>query len=309
MVEIKLYGGVTYNNFGIINSPITNVSNNFLTKYDGLKFKPMDWTEDTILNANFSGDINGSNFEGGFEGLKYYRIFKTIGNSEQLYFVAETEDANKKIIEDYIVGDRCNYTYYIYPVCDNIITIDNTEHHVEVIRSPLKTKAYSQNSSCLKLIGLIPSSNSDNTYTIDENNMWHIYLNVKDNGLSLNYDKVFTDAHSPMPKETSGIKKYISKNISGLIGKIDCKNHNYIDSYDDILNFKNFVSSGSLKLLIDLRGFIIPGDIEEDAEIIYNADSNYDASANFTFRQLEDFKNIVIKGRVLEKNPLGGDST
>ena len=65
--------------------------------------------------------------------------------------------------------------------------------------------------------------------------------------------------------------------ITGLLGKIDCSGDSqYIDTYDDIINWENFVSSNSLKMLIDLRGLITIGDTDANPTFQYDTNDNHD---------------------------------
>ena len=93
--------------------------------------------------------------------------------------------------------------------------------------------------------------------------------------------------------------------ITGLLGKIDCSGDNqYVDTYDDIINWENFVSSNSLKMLIDLRGLITIGDTDANPTFQYDTNDNHDVSVTFTFNQLNDIDTVDVLGMTLPINPL-----
>lgn len=295
-VTLKLFGGHTFNNAKIESVSASVLLSAVKDKYDLEKLENSLWDENTLLNANFNGTTDGSNFEGSFEDIKYYKIFKTIGDSKYPHFVAQTENPHDTICKDYVVGSYCPYKYYIYPVCSKTIE----EQDCEVIHSPIVVD-YSCELSCIKLIGLIQDSENPNEFYIDKNNIWNMYANVDDNGISLNNDKTFTDSENMMSQEMFGPKNYITKDITGMIAKIDCENKSemdFIDSYDDLIHFKDFITSANMKLLVDVRGVILVGEVEANPKIDYAKSAGHPATATFTFRQLEDLKNVKIHGEV-----------
>ena len=87
------------------------------------------------------------------------------------------------------------------------------------------------------------------------------------------------------------------KNIKGLLGKIDCETKQYSDTYDYIKEWMVFARTNSLKLLIDLRGFIIPCDIKNNS--VSYSEQSLNAEVTFDIEQLNDLDNVEIHGRPL----------
>lgn len=121
----------------------------------------------------------------------------------------------------------------------------------------------------------------------------------------MNTDKTFYQTQNAYGKATGGNRKQRTMSITGLLGKIDCSGDNqYVDTYDDIINWENFVSSNSLKMLIDLRGLITIGDTDANPTFQYDTNDNHDVSVTFTFNQLNDIDTVDVLGMTLPINPL-----
>lgn len=300
MAEVKLYGGVTYNAFGVDEgSHIQELKDKLLKQ----KFNSYSWNRETKLLANFNGSLSGSNFNGDFENIDRFQIYKTIGEKNKLHKVYETDNATQRIIEDFTVGDLCDYQYYVYPVCKDTINIDNCDVEIETI-SPILSEPVRLHNGIISVIGLKQDENDKNTYLIDEDNVWQLQLNVTNEGYTLNTDKTFYQTQDTYGKETAGNRKQRSVSISGLLGKIDCSSNEYVDTYDYIIDWESFCASGSPKMLIDLRGIITIGDIDVNPTFSYKTTPNHEVSVSFTFTQLNSIDNVDILGRHILINPL-----
>lgn len=298
--SVKLYGGVTYHLFGIDEGSHSD-NEEFKQYFTDTKLGSYAWNTSTKLLANFNNNLNGGNYGGNFKNIKRFKIYKTIGNKNKLYKVAETNSPMQRIVEDFTVGDLCDYQYYIYAVCDNVININGEQICVETL-SPIISEPIKLKRGVVSVIGL--TEVGKNTYAIDEDNVWQLQLNVTNDGYTLNTDKTFYQTQNTYGKSSGGNRKQRSIPIKGLLGKINCSNGEYTDTYDDILDWENFAASNSLKMLIDLRGIITFGEINIDPSIGYENTSNHEASVSFTFNQLNSIDNIDVLGRVLPINPI-----
>ena len=170
--------------------------------------------------------------------------------------------------------------------------------------SPLVSDKIQLHRGTVSVIGLVPTE-EDNIYTIDEDNIWQLDINLTNDGYTLNTDKTFYQTQNAYGKATGGNRKQRTMSITGLLGKIDCSGDSqYIDTYDDIINWENFVSSNSLKMLIDLRGLITIGDTDANPTFQYDTNDNHDVSVTFTFNQLNDIDTVDVLGMTLPINPL-----
>ena len=132
---------------------------------------------------------------------------------------------------------------------------------------------------------------------MDIDNIWHLKLNLTDSGLTQTIDKTFYTNQSMYSKMSGGNNAAITKNVKGLLGKIDCETKQYSDTYDYIKEWMVFARTNSLKLLIDLRGFIIPCDIKNNS--VSYSEQSLNAEVTFDIEQLNDLDNIEIHGRPL----------
>ena len=300
MAKVKLFGGVTYCAFGVdegshsqemIQTPPTQTYGNY------------NWNTDTRMLSNFNDSLSGSNFDGSYENIDHFEVYKTLGESNRLHKVCQTENSAQRVIEDFTVGDLCDYKYNIFAVCKNTMTVNDTEVNVETI-SPFVSDKIQLHRGVISVIGLVPTD-KENTYTIDEDNIWQLDINVTNDGYTLNTDKTFYQTQNAYGKATGGNRKQRTMSITGLLGKIDCSNDSeYVDTYDDIINWENFVSSNSLKMLIDLRGLITIGDTDVNPTFQYDTNDNHDVSVTFTFNQLNDIDTVDVLGMTLPINPL-----
>ena len=299
---VKLYGGVTYHAFGIDEGSYSQ-DESFKQSFTDIKSGAYPWKPSTKLLANFNNTLSGSNYDGDFGNVNRFQIYKTIGGEKTLHKVCETKTAAQRIIEDFTIGDLCDYQYYVYPICKNTISINDNDIEVETI-SPIILEPVRIHNGIVSVIGLIQDKDDKNTYYIDENNVWQLALNVSNDGYTLNTDKTFYKTQNAYGKMSGGNLKQRSIPISGLLGKIDCSSSEYVDTFDHIIDWENFAASNSMKMLIDLRGIITLGDINVDPSFAYENTPNHEVSVTFTFIQLNSINNVDVLGRHLLINPI-----
>lgn len=299
MAKVKLFGGVTYNAFGIDEGSHSDGLKETLTQAYG----NYSWNSDTKLLANFNDTLVGSNFDGSYENIDHFQVYKTLGEQDALHKVCQTKNPTQRVIEDFTVGDLCDYQYYIFGICNNTMNVNSVQVNIKTI-SPLVSDKIQLHRGTVSVIGLVPTE-EDNTYIIDEDNIWQLDINLTNDGYTLNTDKTFYQTQNAYGKATGGNRKQRTMSITGLLGKIDCSGDSqYIDTYDDIINWENFVSSNSLKMLIDLRGLITIGDTDANPTFQYDTNDNHDVSVTFTFNQLNDIDTVDVLGMTLPINPL-----
>ena len=299
MAKVKLFGGVTYNAFGVDEGSHSDDLKETLTQAYG----NYSWNSNTKLLANFNDTLSGSNFDGSYENIDHFQVYKTLGEQDTLHKVCQTENPTQRLIEDFAVGDLCDYQYYIFGICNNTMDVNGVQVNIKTI-SPLVSDKIQLHRGTVSVIGLVPTE-EDNIYTIDEDNIWQLDINLTNDGYTLNTDKTFYQTQNAYGKATGGNRKQRTMSITGLLGKIDCSGDSqYIDTYDDIINWENFVSSNSLKMLIDLRGLITIGDTDANPTFQYDTNDNHDVSVTFTFNQLNDIDTVDVLGMIVPINPL-----
>lgn len=299
MASLKLFGGCMYCNAILKNSESDYISED-IRELTHNPFKKHDWDKNTVVSASFDNNsLSGSNFDGGYNNVKYFRIYKTLSKQPKLHKVFTTSTAKSGNIEDFMVGSLCPYTYYVYPVC-----VD--EDGTEVIGNVLQSKPIELNDGIVRVIGLIQDEDDLDTYYIDVHNIWHFALNTSNTGFTNNMAKSYVETQHQYPKEVKGNGNYRTFSIEGLLGKYDCKTDKYIDTYDDIIEWEEFMNNGELKMVIDRRGVITLGAIDSNS-FEYAERGKHEVSASFNFKQLEDIEHVDILNRQLPANPFEYD--
>ena len=229
-------------------------------------------------------------------------MFKQIGSSEKLYEVANTDNSdNTRILEDFAVGDNCEYRYYIYPIIETNVG----GKILQSVSNAMVTNSVIMNGNADNILGL--RKIGDDIYEVDPDEVWVMRLNLEDNGYTLNTDKNFYDTLNKYNQEIVGNRKYITKQLTGMIGYIDCKSRGgFSDNYDLLTSWNNFASGASLKCLVDVRGLILPGNFEANPSIEYLQTPTSPAVANFTWRQKSDLDIIKIYGTFIPFNYTDG---
>lgn len=307
MGYIKINGDIDVARINLRNTTIPedneDGSNSYLTYIQNLGLNDDVWNaNDNVVLANMNNSIAGNGADYGFKDIIYFKVYKTIGkNNTKLYHIYNTKNLAETKIKDYIVGDDCSYRYYIYPVCSKVLNGVT----VETISQPFSSNEMVINDRVLSIVGLEPlseeeakqySDNSDNVYRVGKNNIWLLSLNLKDSGTVLNTNKVFSDTLNRYRQETGTSRSYKTKNVTSLLGKIDCASMKYVDTFEKLEAWDEFCRNSSLKALVDIRGRIMIGDIDNNPTIEYGTTFNKEANVSFAFTELTDIDNIIIIG-------------
>lgn len=300
---VAISGSAIFKYLYVVNNVDTGIVDDLINK----GYSQWTWDEKTVLLCSFADSLNGSSSNVEWGDVAGYRVYKTLGTSNYLYEIGNIDGADNRILEDFAVGDNCEYTYYIYPILKSAGN-SNTYYLGTVVQ----TNTVVLNTGVDKVFGLREIKPSDGsvsifpTYEVDTEQVWRLYLNLEDSGFTLHTDKTFYDTLATYSQEFIGNRKYISKSISALIGDVDCSfDGNPIwDDYDILTSWNDFSSSSNLKCLIDKRGLILPGNFEADPTIEYLDVEGDPAVAKFNWRQKADLQIINIYGRLLPFNPI-----
>lgn len=257
------------------------------------------WDENSVILANMNYSLSGNGQDYQFQNIKRFKLYKTIGNSNpKLYEVYETKSPNECIIEDFLVGDRCDYTYYLYPICSEGSL---NGYNLETIPQPIPSEPVNINEGFVSVMGLIQDENDGDKYTIDTDNIWLFGFNITDDGYTLNTYKNFADTHNRYQQMTGSHRAYKTKPITALLGNFDCSSKKFIDTFEKLEAWDDFCRNCTLKVLVDLRGRIYIGDIDNNPNTSYENDYSKEASVSFTFRELTDINNIKVLGRSISE--------
>lgn len=289
--KVILYDNVYFTNMTLLNNSDAYNIDDFINS-------EWRWVDNTQLLASFNGSFNGADaITIGNSKLIGYKVYKSIGDSVKLYKIAETAP-NETIIEDFIVGDNCEYKYYIYPLFQ-----DQLNENLYYPNNAIETNEIMLHYATNKVVSL--KNMGGEIYCADLDGIWRIMLNLEDNGYTIKNAKTFADSLNTYTQEYVGNMKYITKSVSGLIGMIDCYTDcEIIDTYDMLISWNDFVTSANLKCYIDSRGLILPGNFETDPNIEYSKCSKSYATAKFNWRQKSDLDIIKIYATIIPYNPI-----
>ncbi len=293
--KIELFGENTFIDLILINNSDISVMNN-------LKDESWTWTKDTQVMCSFNNTLNGANkVTSSNSKLVGVKVYKTIGDGIKLYKIADINNTDYTVIEDFVVGDNCKYQYHLFPIYQDVLN-----DKILYCNNPISSNEITLHQGVDKVFGL--KEIEDNIYCVDLDNIWRIQLNLKDTGYTLNNTKTFFDTLHTYQQEYVGNMKYITKSISGLIGTVDCRSDSdeIKDNYDMLMSWNDFVTSATPKCLIDVRGIILPGNFEANPTVEYLQGSQSLASVEFNWRQKSDLDIISIYATVIPFNPVSG---
>ena len=292
MAYITIHGDVDISRISVLNQNVSKENiPDILAKIKGYGLSDSKWESNSVMLANMNDTLSGNGADYQFKNIKRFKVYKHIGNNnDKLYHVYETNSGNERTVDDYTIGDMCDTQYFVYPVC----TKEINGVSVEVISQPLVSEKISTNKGILSVIGLIRKD--ENEYDIDLNNIWSFSLNLEDGGSTLNTNKAFSDTMNRYQQATGSFRAYKTKPVSSLLGNISCKNMQYKDSFEKIEAWDDFCCNNELKLLVDTRGRIFIGEIDNSPTSAYGETLYREITINFNFRELTDINTVKING-------------
>ena len=295
MGYITVHGDINTSRINVLNQDVSSYSKEdisiLLDEIKSLGLGDDEWKDNNVILANMNDSISGNGADYQFKNIKRFKIYKSIGNTNnKLYHVYETSSATERTIDDYTIGDMCDTQYFIYPVCAKIV--DGVS--VETISQPLVSQKISTKKGILSVVGLIRKS--ENEYDVDLNNIWSFSLNLEDGGSTLNTSKTFSDTMSRYQQATGSFRAYKTKSVTSLLGNISCKNMEYRDDFEKIEAWDEFCRTNELKLLVDTRGRIFIGEIDNSPTTNYGNTLYREVTVNFNFRELTDINTVKING-------------
>lgn len=292
--RLVLFGEIIFEKIAVIN----NAENSDIEKLFNADWS---WNDNTVILNDFNYTLNGTGYSDNLSGIVGFHIYITLGTTDDtLYEVGIIEGTKCSCLEDFACGDNCEYTYYIYPLVQK--TDDPDLYYVA---SPIKTESIKLNSGAVSVFGLKPIDDEKLTFITDLDTVWVFRFNLQDSGWNINNDKTFYDTIAKYNQESVGNRSYITKNISALLGRIDCSTGgDYDEDYDILTTWMDFVQTAQLKCLTDLRGLILPGNFEAGVSGEYLDAPGSPCTTSFTWRQKSCLDIISIHGTPLPFNPL-----
>lgn len=218
----------------------TNVTEtqNFIDSTTGANYVPT-WTDNTVLLASFNNNINGGDITFSGESITNWLIYKQEDGNTTLTYVATVPSTQTSII-DYNVKNNTNYRYQVFAETPSFLS------------QPLITSNYAiPNWWNWSLIGL-ETTNTENFYYVDTDNVWLFDTELTSDALSQNVDRNTFENFTQFPKITINAKNYITGGITAYISNTD--NNGYSDTVKMEDDFDAFINNGEIKLLRDRKG-------------------------------------------------------
>jgi len=195
--------------------------------------------------------------------LQYNNLIRIDQDTNEVMHISSSADIITNIIDYSILpGHRYKYDLSnIYKNANNIL-MGKQQQSSDIIEIPTQ---WSQ----VTIFGT-NSSNVQNIYTIDENQIWNFVLDIQSSQIAINTNKTSYTTNNKVPKFNETNVNYISGSISAKLGSIidDCV---YIN--DDIihkLKFIEFANNHTIKFLKLRDGMLLPVNIT-----LKNQSTNY----------------------------------
>ncbi|MDO5398276.1 MAG: hypothetical protein Q4G33_10130 [bacterium] len=292
--RLVLFGDIIFEKIAVVNNAVSST-------VDKLFSDNWNWDNNTVILNDFNYTLNGTGYSDNLNGIAGFHVYKTLGTTDDtLYETGVIEGTKCLCLEDFACGDNCEYTYYIYPLVQKT---DNPDLYY--VASPIKTEPIKLNSGAVSVFGLKPIDDEKRTFIADLDTVWVFRFNLQDSGWNINNDKTFYDTVAKYNQESVGNRSYITKNISALLGCVNCRTSgDYDEDYDILTTWMDFVRTPQLKCLTDLRGLILPGNFEAGVSGEYLDVPGSLCTTSFTWRQKSDLDIISIHGTPLPFNPL-----
>lgn len=299
MGKVTFYGNT---NIGRIHLENTSFNEDYFSRIDSLGLEDDVWNNNSVVLANLNGNFSGNGADYQWDNIIKFKVYKTVGaGNDKLYKVYETSSIGEKIVEDFVIGDNCEYKYYVYPVCES--TKDGIL--IETLGSVVESNTIKFNENTLSVYELIQDKDDESIYRVNKDNIWLFHCNLDDPGFTINTNKSFKNTGSQYQQEIASYRKHRTKSVSALVGDISCATHDYTETYEMLTAWNKFCSSPSLKLLTDTHGQVLIGDIDNNSQLKY--DTSF-STVSFSFIELSDVDNIAICGRIVNPQELDGVS-
>lgn len=282
--KIEIYGGCDVNYMWSKDAILSDNEINTIVQ-KGI-YSP-EWDTESTALATFNNNLSASNFNN--ENILYYRIQRKDAKENIMRTVANVDKTQTKIT-DFNIGNKATYKYYITP----IVEIDGKE----ITGQTIETDEFSTDWCTWSVIGL--KTVEENTYEIDEDNIWIFHLNLEAGDYTPVYSKTFTQGMGRFPKAFSGETNYIKGSLSCYSGAVD-KFGNYCD--DDVIKNKKwaeFCNNGEIKLLRDVKGNVFLVDIENTSMNVETYAKDMPTKISFNFIQLGDAEEVCAYKAVSE---------
>lgn len=208
-----------------------------------------EWDADTVTLSTFQDTLNGnSNVQD--TNITGYVVQRKRTDENRLYKVVEVPKENT-VVYDYNIQNNNEFTYRIIP------KLNDGTYSSFVESNPISVKW-----DYITICDLLPTD-IDNEYIVDKNNLWKFGLNTNSTAIKPNFTKNVMTGFGQFPKISHNETNYLTLGFETLLGDVDCAGRYFNDNIDKLEKWHSFCNNGNIKLLKDMRGNVIPCDIQD----------------------------------------------
>nr|DAQ94562.1 MAG TPA: hypothetical protein [Caudoviricetes sp.] len=220
---------------------------------DDLKYvdaEPSQWKENTLLSARFNGDLTAGN-SSMLTRITGYEVRRRNGATPYTDYVCTIKESNSEnksnFIIDYLVGNKTQYTYYLYP------GLSSVKENKDLILSPNISEEVETKWSCWSLL-VVDDSDEDNVFYL--NKMFKFGLNVSVDDMSNNASVSVVPNFTYYPTIQYGSTNYWSGGLTSLCGYVSCVDNEYTEPVNIKTELKSLTSDMRRKFLKDPDGSV-----------------------------------------------------
>ncbi len=236
------------------------------------------WDANTVTLSTFQDNINGNTNVEKNNIVKYVVQRKRI-DEDKIYPVAEVSKENTRVY-DFNIQNKNKFVYRIIPVLEDA-----------TYSSYIESNEVSIDWSHITICDLLPT-NIDKEYKVDKNNIWKFSLNIQPTPIKPTFNKRVVSGFGKFPKISQDNTNYLTLGFEALLGDVDCVGKYFNDDIDKMEKWYSFCNNGNIKLLKDLRGNVIPCDIQDTSMQGNDGFVQQFTTLSFNVVQLDDRRNI-----------------
>ena len=236
---------------------------------------------ETIMLANFNGNINAGNIDSISSIIRHWLIYRREKDSTTLTFVASIP-ASADNITDYNVLFGQEYEYVIFAETDNEIS--------NAITGKTSITAKWEGWALIDL----NNQEENGLYTVSADDVWLFNTNFSSSDIEQNLNKYTYANFTQFPKVSTGQKNYISGGITAFLSNITSTSPQYKDTAQMMQDFGNMIANGHPKLLKDRKGNAWVVDTQSNG--LNYIDESYEQliTVGFNFIQIGDADSISV---------------
>lgn len=126
-------------------------------------------------------------------------------------------------------------------------------------------------------------------------NHWSFALDLTADSIVQNQDISIHESLSKFPQRTIGKNNYVTGGITCLLGNIDCQTEDYVDNYDKVVKWNQFITQDCPFMLKSPKGDVWVVTIDSSTERSYEQlSSQIPTQITFKYTQIDDIKNIIV---------------